>query len=79
MYANIKETTLSELVSHIKAGHEVTLEEDGAVLAKVIPAAKPQKMYGRIGAMAGEIEMADDFDAPLTGEEAVAFGVVDEE
>ena len=58
-------TRLSELVEQARQGATVVIAKNGTPLAKLVAldaAAKPMIVFGL---MKGEIEIADDFDAPL--------------
>ncbi|UVC08801.1 type II toxin-antitoxin system prevent-host-death family antitoxin [Rhizobium sp. TH2] len=60
----IKDTSLEDIVRRIEAGEHVTLTRDGKPFAKVEPTlaeAAPVKK-SILGAMRGQIWMADDFD-----------------
>lgn len=58
------ETRLGELVSVARAGGEVIIEEDGAPVARIVPAGFPKKV--RVADLQkDEIWTSDDFDAPL--------------
>ncbi len=76
MHVDVQEvqTKIIMLINKAKAGEEILFEESGEVIAKLVPTQRKEKVSDRIGAMAGQIELADDFDAPLTGEEAKVFG-----
>lgn len=59
----IKDTSLEDIVRRVEAGEQVTLTRDGKPVAKVEPAALEVSERPRLlGAMKGEIWMADDFD-----------------
>ena len=67
MQVNIYEakTRLSQLVEQAHQGETIVIAKNGTPLAKLVPldrAAKPKTVFGLIK---GEIEIADDFDAPL--------------
>ena len=67
MQVNIYEakTRLSELVEQAHQGETIVIAKNGTPLAKLVPLdslAKPKIVFGL---MKGEIEIADDFDAPL--------------
>ena len=58
-------TRLSELVEQARQGATVVIAKNGTPLAKLVAldaVAKPMIVFGL---MKGEIEIADDFDAPL--------------
>ena len=64
-------TTLPEIVHRLTSGEEVSLVEDGKVVARIIgeqqvPWQRPGPGLGK-----GMFTIADDFDAPLEAEPAV--------
>ena len=56
--------TLSELVRLAEAGEEVVLARRNKPVVRLLPIVSAPTQR-RLGVLAGEIEMADDFDAPL--------------
>lgn len=54
----------SELVKRVEAGEEITVTRHGKVVARVVPPVKEASLP-RIGALKGQVWIADDFDAPL--------------
>ena len=67
MQVNIYEakTRLSELVEQAHAGATVIIAKAGTPMAKLVPLNDGPKRKIIFGLMKGEIEIADDFDAPL--------------
>ena len=67
MQVNIYEakTRLSELVEQAHQGETIVIAKNGTPLAKLVPLDSPVKPKIVFGLMRGEIEIADDFDAPL--------------
>lgn len=67
MQVNIYEakTRLSELVEQAHQGKTIVIAKNGTPLAKLVPLDAPAKPKIVFGLMKGEIEIADDFDAPL--------------
>jgi prevent-host-death family protein len=59
-------TRLSELVAAAESGEEVVIARDGKPAARLV-AVVDEHPPVRLGALAGEIELAEDFDAPLPG------------
>jgi prevent-host-death family protein len=59
-------TTLSQLVSRVEAGEEVTLARNGTPVAKLVPMGVARKR--RLGRWKGKVRMSRDFDAPLPPE-----------
>jgi prevent-host-death family protein len=66
MQVNMHEakTRLSELVSAAESGEEVVIARDGAPAVRLVPVSAEYAPV-RLGALAGEIEIGDDFDDPL--------------
>lgn len=57
-------THLSRLVEQAAAGQEITIAKAGKPMARLVPleaAVRPKTL----GLLAGKLDMADDFDAPL--------------
>ncbi len=54
----------SELVKRAQAGEEIVVTRRGKPVARVMPPAV-EATLPRIGALKGQIRIADDFDAPL--------------
>ena len=74
MQVNIYEakTRLSELVEQVRRGETVVIAKAGTPLARLVPIDAPRRKIV-YGLMKGEIEIADDFDAPLPDEFLAAF------
>ena len=75
MQVNIYEakTRFSELVDHAHHGETIIIAKNGTPLAKLVPlgsVAKPGIVFGQ---MKGQIQIADDFDAPLPDELQALF------
>ena len=66
MQVNMHEakTRLSELVAAAERGEEVLIARDGKPAARLVPVVN-EYPPARLGVLAGEIELAEDFDAPL--------------
>ncbi len=58
-------STLSELVAAAESGKEVIIARDGTPAARLVAIAAEYAPV-RLGALAREIEIGPDFDAPLT-------------
>jgi len=58
-------STLSELVTAAESGKEVIIARNGTPAARLV-AVTAKYAPVRLGALAGEIEIGPDFDAPLT-------------
>jgi prevent-host-death family protein len=59
-------TRLSELVAAAESGEEVVIARGGAPAVRLVPIAVEHRPVS-LGALAAEIELADDFDDPLPG------------
>ncbi|MFA6309912.1 MAG: type II toxin-antitoxin system prevent-host-death family antitoxin [Sterolibacterium sp.] len=58
-------TQLSRLLEQVQAGEDVVIAKSGTPIVRLIPYATPKRKIAPPGAMAGEIWIADDFDAPM--------------
>jgi len=65
-------TQLSRLLRAVATGEEIIIANRGVPVARLSPAAK-EKPKRRLGDMAGQIWIADDFDAPLSGDLIALF------
>ena len=65
-------THLSELVDRACAGEEIIIAKAGRPMARLVPIG-PRVAEGLIGCFKGEVEIAQDFDAPLPEELAKHF------
>ena len=67
MQVNMHEakTRLSELVAAAEGGEEVIIARNRAPAVRLIAVAVEHPPV-RLGVLAGEIELAEDFDAPLS-------------
>jgi len=57
-------TRLSELVAAAEGGEEVIIARGGTPVVRLVPVAVEHPPV-RLGVLAGQIEIGDDFDAPL--------------
>jgi len=57
-------TRLSELVAAAERGEEVLIARNGRPAVRLVPVVE-QHPAVRLGVLAGQIELADDFDEPL--------------
>ena len=75
MQINIYEakTRLSELVDQASRGETVIIAKSGTPMCKLVPLSHGPKRKIKYGLMKGEIEIADDFDAPLPDDILAAF------
>ena len=58
-------THLSQLLQEVEQGQEVVIARAGVPIARLVAWHKPAATVAAPGAMRGEIELGDDFDAPL--------------
>lgn len=65
-------TQLSRLLRRVALGEEITIANRGVPVARLIPAV-PANGQRQLGAFAGQIWMAEDFDGPLPEELLAAF------
>ena len=74
MEVNIHEakTHLSRLLKRVAAGEEVTISHAGVPVARLVAVA-PTGGVRTLGAMEGQIYIADDFDAPLPDDVLAEF------
>ncbi len=58
-------THLSQLLQEVERGKEVVIARAGVPVARLVSWQAPARRVAAPGAMRGEIELAEDFDAPL--------------
>ena len=58
-------TQLSRLLEQVQLGEDVVIAKSGTPIARLVPYVAPKRKIAPPGAMAGEIWIADDFDAPI--------------
>jgi prevent-host-death family protein len=58
-------THLSQLLQEVERGEEVVIARSGVPVARLVAWRAPTQPVASPGAMLGQIELADDFDAPL--------------
>lgn len=58
-------TQLSRLLEQVQSGEDVVIAKSGTPIARLVPYVTPKRKIAPPGAMAGEIWIADDFDAPI--------------
>ena len=70
---NVQEakTHLSRLLADVERGEAIAIARAGRVVARLVPATTGNRV---LGADAGRIRIADDFDAPLPAELLAAPG-----
>jgi prevent-host-death family protein len=64
-------TELSRLVERALGGEDVVIARAGVPVVRLVPIAARGKR--KLGQWAGRVEMADDFDAPLSDEDLDAW------
>jgi antitoxin (DNA-binding transcriptional repressor) of toxin-antitoxin stability system len=60
-------THLSQLLQEVEQGNEVVIARSGVPIARLVAWQAPAKRVAAPGAMRGQIELGDDFEAPLDG------------
>lgn len=65
-------THFSRLLRRVAAGEEITIANRGVPVARLVPVAAAAAKR-KLGAFAGQIKMAEDFDGPLPEELLSAF------
>ena len=58
-------TQLSRLLEQVQSGEDVVIAKSGTPIVRLVPYVAPKRKIAPPGAMAGEIWIADDFDAPI--------------
>ncbi len=64
-------TQLSRLLVRVSSGEEITITRGGEPVARLVPATP--RRHRRLGADAGQVVIAEDFDASLDDEIAATF------
>ena len=67
-------TELSKLLLDVERGHEVVIARNGTPVAKLVPFPTAGAKRLRTDTWKGRIQMAVDFDAPLTDAELEEWG-----
>jgi len=65
-------TNLSRLVEEAAAGQEVIIAKAGKPIARLVPLGRPPTKR-RLGLFKGQLNVPDDFDAPLPEDVLAAF------
>jgi antitoxin (DNA-binding transcriptional repressor) of toxin-antitoxin stability system len=60
-------THLSQLLQEVEQGKEVVIARSGVPIARLVAWQAPARHVAAPGAMRGQIELCDDFNAPLDG------------
>lgn len=65
-------THLSRLLEQVAGGEEIIIAKAGKAVARLVPLdAAPKKR--RLGLLKGKLNVADNFDAPLTDDDLALF------
>jgi prevent-host-death family protein len=65
-------THFSQLLKRVEAGEEIVITRAGQPVARLVPMERPRRKRV-LGADAGKVTIADDFDGPLPDELLRAF------
>jgi prevent-host-death family protein len=68
-------TELSKLLAEVERGREVVIARNGTPVARLVPFPTSPAPRLRVDTWKGRVEMAADFDAPLTDDELAAWGL----
>lgn len=71
------ESELERLVDDALRGEQIVLTRDGHPVARLVAVA-PARAARTLGTAAGQVRIAEDFDAPLEGFEGTQHGAADE-
>jgi prevent-host-death family protein len=68
-------THLSRIIERVQRGEEIIIDRAGTPVAKIIPLRRAVNRTA-VGSLAGQINLADDWDSPETNAEIAAdFGL----
>lgn len=67
-------TELSKLLQDVERGQEVVIARNGEPVAKLVPFPAPEARRLRLDTWKGRIQLAPDFDAPMTDDELAEWG-----
>jgi len=67
-------THLSQLLERVEGGEEIVIARAGKPIARLVPFTDDSAPRA-LGVMQGQLQIADDFDAPLPPEVLAAFSV----
>ena len=65
-------TNLSRLLQETTAGEQVVIMRDGSPVAELIPY-RERSRKRQLGFAAGQVEMSEGWDRPMTGPEVAGF------
>jgi prevent-host-death family protein len=66
-------TQLSRMVDRAAAGEEIVISRNGRPVARLCPLQPSKRNSVKFGVLKGQIEVPDDFDAPLPDEVLALF------
>ena len=66
-------TNLSRLLEDVAGGEEIIIAKAGKPIARLVPLAVAANKR-RLGLFKGQLEVPENFDAPLTEDELASFG-----
>ena len=67
MNAHQAKTHLSQLLLEVEQGQELVIARSGVPIARLVAWQASARPVAAPGAMRGQIQLSDDFDAPLEG------------
>jgi antitoxin (DNA-binding transcriptional repressor) of toxin-antitoxin stability system len=70
----ISETDLTQLLTRVEAGEEITLARGGVSIAKIVPIAPLPAGPRKPGSMKGMFTVGPEFFEPLPDDELAAWG-----
>jgi prevent-host-death family protein len=65
--AHQAQTHLSQLLQEVEQGQELVIARSGVPIARLVAWQASARPVAAPGAMRGQIQLSDDFDAPLEG------------
>lgn len=68
-------TELSKLLAEVERGREIVIARNGIPVARLVPFPAPGSKRLRVNTWTGRIQMAPDFNAPLTDAELAEWGL----
>jgi prevent-host-death family protein len=66
-------THFSRLLARVAKGEEIIIAKAGSPIARLVPVGKARRMGDILGIDKGRIWLADDFNAPVSGEVLAGF------
>lgn len=68
-------TELSRLLAEVERGAEVVIARNGIPVARLVPFPAPGPRRLRVDTWKGRVQIAPDFDRPLTDDELAEWGL----